>query len=108
MRVVPCMNYDDWAKRGRPAGAVWYYTAEGSEAPAGMHIVCPCGCGGLWGASFPRWTLDGDRDAPTLSPSLRFLEPTSDGSHATHWHGFIRNGVFETCSDSPHRPKGEA
>lgn len=98
MRTTPCVDYDDWVAKGKPAGAIWFH----GDPPTQMPIACPCGCGGIWGASFPRWTFDGNREAPTISPSLRFFEP--DGK-TTHWHGFIKGGVFETCSDSPHQPE---
>lgn len=34
------------------------------------------------------WTWDGNRERPTLSPSI----------HAVgHWHGYLRAGRFESC-----------
>lgn len=35
----------------------------------------------------PRWQWDGNRESPTLSPSLHCIG---------HWHGFLRNGRFES------------
>lgn len=99
--LVDCISGDNV-----PPGAISYWRK--SDSPEGqldgIHIRCPCGCGGLWGASFPRWSWDGNQERPTLSPSLRFLEgPDSK----THWHGFLCGGVYDTCSDSPNRPAGE-
>lgn len=34
------------------------------------------------------WHWDGNRDRPTLQPSLYLHD---------HWHGFIRAGRFESC-----------
>ena len=36
------------------------------------------------------WQWDGNRDSPTLSPSI--LNPEEGG-----WHGFLRSGVLEGC-----------
>lgn len=42
------------------------------------------------GAPGPRWDWDGNREAPTLSPSiLHHSEPK--------WHGFLRAGKLEVC-----------
>ncbi len=39
--------------------------------------------------SGPRaWAFDGNREAPTLSPSVHVVG---------HWHGWIRAGRFESC-----------
>jgi len=35
----------------------------------------------------PYWYWNGDRDKPTLSPSLHW---------PGHWHGWLRNGRFES------------
>lgn len=58
---------------------------------------CPCGCTGVGplnvGNGFrppstPSWQWDGSLDAPTLHPSV---------NHVGHWHGWLRNGVWESC-----------
>lgn len=59
--------------------------------------ACPCGCGasgavrvqaGQKPATSPSWEWDGNWEAPTLSPSVH---------HVGHWHGWLRNGVWESC-----------
>lgn len=45
----------------------------------------------------PRWHRTGDTfETLTLSPSIRRL----GGADGCEWHGFIRDGRFETCGDS--------
>lgn len=38
------------------------------------------------------WTLSGEPGRPTLSPSIHWFETNGV---TTHWHGWLRNGVFE-------------
>jgi hypothetical protein len=64
---------------------------------AGIIYVCPCGCGSqgylrLRGAprppeeaGRPSWIWDGNREAPTLDPSVH---------HVGHWHGYLRAGFW--------------
>lgn len=42
----------------------------------------------------PTWQWDGNKESPTLSPSIRVM-----GSHGAPdlWHGYLRNGKLETC-----------
>ncbi|MCT4554645.1 MAG: DUF6527 family protein [Pelagimonas sp.] len=66
-------------------GSIWFY--------------CPCGCGAqarlTIGDGFkPRsyhatWCWDGNRQSPTLKPSVRQL--------TCGWHGWLRNGYWEAC-----------
>ena len=77
---------------GAPAGAFELFNA-GERAFAGMIYICPCGCGAKGALNFrphesPSWDWDGNRDAPTLSPSVH---------HVGHWHGWLRNGIWESC-----------
>lgn len=63
-----------------------------------MWYACPCGCGSHGclpiGNGFKpdrgtvgrgTWHWDGNREAPTLSPSV---------NHIGHWHGWLRNGMW--------------
>ena len=65
-------------------------------------LSCPaCGMMHAIGVKTPRnpnhgWDWNGDKDKPTLSPSIWF-----SAGHAQHgkdngcrWHGFLRDGVF--------------
>lgn len=60
-------------------------------------LACP-GCGHVGcmrvgnpkpGAS-PSWAMTGDPAAPTFSPSINCVG-------CCGWHGFLKNGVFESC-----------
>lgn len=42
----------------------------------------------LSGAGHPVWQWDGNREAPTLSPSIGVL----DGKGGFRWHGWLRGG----------------
>ena len=62
----------------------------------GEHFAysCPCGCGSIGrlrigekqkpGLS-PSWEWDGNRESPTLSPSIHQIG---------HWHGYLRAGFW--------------
>lgn len=57
---------------------------------AGLWYVCPCGCGThgflpIRPAQSPSWEFDGNRESPTLSPSVH---------HVGHWHGWLKNGMW--------------
>lgn len=68
----------------------------------GITFLCPCGCGEL--APIPvrgpangtckGWDFDGNRQRPTLYPSILKLEP--DG-RSEHWHGFLTAGAWIPC-----------
>ncbi|MBI1179092.1 MAG: hypothetical protein GC201_00940 [Alphaproteobacteria bacterium] len=91
-------HVDDIDVDGVPPGAFEFYvTAE--HDPAGMVYLCPCGCGRkgalefrLPGAGRPSWIWDGDRERPTLTPSVHHLI-----GGKTHWHGHLTAGVWEPC-----------
>ncbi|MFG1340944.1 DUF6527 family protein [Xanthobacter autotrophicus] len=60
-----------------------------------MLYACPCGCRTVGRLRFrpdvsgnPSWEWDGNRDAPTLNPSV---------NHVGHWHGWLRNGEWVSC-----------
>lgn len=88
---VRAVRVDDIDEGGAP-GAFEYYRDREREV-AGMIYMCPCGCGHQAALSFrphpsPSWDWDGNRDAPTLQPSVH---------HVGHWHGWLRAGVWESC-----------
>ena len=63
----------------------------------GFDYVCPCGCGVVdWipvtsgPSDLHHWHWNGDRDKPTLTPSIRKL-------NGCQWHGWLTNGEFITC-----------
>lgn len=89
VKATRCEDIDE--VRASP-GAFEYYQ-DGDRFPAGMIYCCPCGCGATGALRFrpaqsPSWDWDGNRDAPTLSPSVH---------HVGHWHGWLRGGVWVSC-----------
>lgn len=75
----------------------------------GLFYICPCGCGKEGYLAFrgkqdvkglkrpydgPTWTWDGNKESPTLSPSIHHQSKCANQVR-THWHGYLRNGVFE-------------
>lgn len=91
---VTATRVDDIEDVKAVPGAFEYYTSrESGGAPAGIIYSCPCGCGRSGALAFrpapsPSWHWDGNRDKPTLRPSVH---------HVGHWHGWLRNGVWESC-----------
>ena len=98
---------DDIMSAAAP-GAVHKSVRFDTDKIVGFTHTCPCGCGKHsfirlnpenWvpGTS-PMWQRsdDGGDDwsRMTLSPSIG-IHPVTDGQY--HWHGFLRNGVFEEC-----------
>jgi hypothetical protein len=62
---------------------------------------CPCGCGDIRslpikkvGSYLGGWGWNGNRDRPTLLPSIKHLAK-ADGTGCT-WHGFLKDGNWET------------
>lgn len=79
-----------------------------TEDRVGIIHACPCGCGAHGAIWFRGKSLNGDGGSPehewdvvgewpkvTLSPSIGFAKSISTGQY--HWHGFLKNGVFEEC-----------
>lgn len=62
-------------------------------------FVCPCGTHAdgygvravpLEPCSEPHWDWDGNRDEPSLTPSLQDVS-------SCRWHGYLTKGVFRRC-----------
>ena len=86
VKATLCEDID--AVRATPGAFEFYRDAQGD--PAGMIYACPCGCGAQGALRFrprpsPSWQWDGNREAPTLTPSVH---------HVGHWHGWLRKGVW--------------
>ena len=43
------------------------------------------------------WLWDGDEDAPTVSPSIKHLDPLPDGGWEVLWHGNVRAGQWKAA-----------
>jgi hypothetical protein len=79
-----------------PPGGFEYYRS-GDREYAGIIYSCPCGCGKNGVLAFrphpsPSWEWDGNKEQPTLSPSVHDIP-----NGKTHWHGYLRAGVWESC-----------
>jgi hypothetical protein len=72
----------------------WY----NSDEVAGCFYVCPCGCRVVGFLSVrsamrqesPSWEWNGDKDKPTMKPSIQKTSPCK-------WHGYLTDGVFKSC-----------
>lgn len=93
-------------KHGKPnpPGAFCFYVVNGERI--GIEHACPCGCGGLTALWFrgkgpvgrDAWDVSGDWPKVTLSPSIGVkYDGQGNGPTHFHWHGYLRNGVFEEC-----------
>jgi hypothetical protein len=81
-----------------PAGAFMFDADSRS-----LIYQCPCGCRrqgalpvtrhGVEPAQRPAWDWDGNRDTPTLRPSIRRLD-------GCRWHGYLHQGEWQPCADS--------
>lgn len=93
-------------RTGLPGAFGYYVHADtGDGVMRGMIYCCPCGCSVLHALPFHPlsaddiknerhgWTWDTNRDAPTLSPSVLSHDGGREGP--THWHGWLRAGVWE-------------
>ena len=90
---VPAQEVDDIFESTTP-GAFKFYK-QSDDQIAGMNTVCPCGCGAIRTIPFSPpcdngWQWDGNREAPTVSPSLKDV-------HHCKWHGWLRAGQWVSC-----------
>jgi hypothetical protein len=79
-----CVSIEEWEASG-PGAILW-----GDEdsclymvAPTGDRFAVPIAKG--LGGSEPRWRWDGNRERPTLDPSINYVG---------RWHGWLRDGKF--------------
>lgn len=91
-----------------PAGAYYFMRVwkdgEITEEVGGWIHGCPCGCGrrsAMWfegheNAGGPKWSVTGDFQKATMNPSIGIGRGEA-GNGGFHWHGYLRNGVFEEC-----------
>lgn len=79
-----------------PGSAQWCVAYSEPDKIVDLMFVCPCGCGSIGHCAVekhgnhPMWTWDGNKEKPTLSPSIQ-------RTHGCKWHGFLRAGIFESC-----------
>ena len=100
-RNCKAIEVEDAFENGEP-GVFNFYGSTNSNSSLiyGMMFICPCGCGILASIAFknnkdskgPIWRWDGNKERPTISPSIN-INKGEIGS----WHGFLRNGEFKEC-----------
>ena len=77
-----------------PGTAMWLSGTDGVTSC--LEFVCPCGCGVVGaitvgeGFGGKAWNWDGNRERPTLTPSILKTTPC-------RWHGFLTSGEFISC-----------
>lgn len=70
-----------------------------------LAFFCP-GCKHCHAIPAEQWHWNGDRDAPTLSPSVRHFYERK-GRRVTTCHYFLRQGVLLFCGDCQHELAGQ-
>jgi hypothetical protein len=88
---VPATLFRDFSEmEGSAPGSIAFEADE-----KGLFYMCPCGCGlegflpfrGKAEPERPSWIWDGNRDKPTLAPSIL-------RTAGCHWHGYLQAGVW--------------
>lgn len=102
--AVFAANFDD-DEALVPAG--YFHFADGYDGTQDVGILfgCPCGCGSLnyvavkpYAGTGPQWAWDGNRDAPTLTPSILIHQMNQAAEKiGEHWHGYLTAGQFRSC-----------
>lgn len=74
-----------------------------AEGWSGLHAVDIVGPGG----EVPPlcWSWNGDLEAPTVAPSILVTRGPDENKIC---HSFLVNGVWQYCSDSTHRMRGQS
>lgn len=80
-----------------PGAYEWNGTYGKPGETSGMTFICPCGCGrpgwlpvNRHGHPGPSWDWNGNREAPTLRPSVLQVG-------GCEWHGWLTDGVWKSC-----------
>lgn len=98
VKATEYTSCDDLEMQNVPPGSFCYTGVYGKDKNfiGGMIMKCPCGCGSLGALSFdnstqdsPKWHWDNNKENPTLFPSIW-------RKRTCGWHGFLRNGFFES------------
>lgn len=99
MKAIIVADIDDGD--GLKPGAIEMRTRYADSGVAGFAFRCPCGCGregwlpiraaGAGRTQTPEWEWDGDREAPTLFPSV------FNSGMPCRWHGWLHAGVWKSC-----------
>lgn len=92
---LPATLVDDVDNAQDVPGAIEFRVLPDENEPCGIAFLCPCGCGHqswlpLQDRPSVSWRWDGNREAPTLIPSVLMTTPC-------RWHGWLRSGVWVSC-----------
>lgn len=86
-------------------GAIWYATYA-AVPDSRLLYSCPCGCGAIGFLLVrpfegkPYWHNSGSQERPTIKPSIGLTRSADDKdteSDGYHWHGYLVDGVWESC-----------
>lgn len=95
--MIRALIVDDIDDHRNTPGAVEIRECEVEDGTlVGIAFNCPCGCGREGylpldpSSPGPRWDWDGNREAPTLTPSVLF-------KGGCEWHGFLTAGEWRSC-----------
>lgn len=95
--------------RERDPGAYYFVIHPTTKERLGITHACPCGCRGLSLCWFrgkgpvngdAEWDVIGEWPKVTMNPSIGVKYDGRTGQKPPtgyHWHGYLRNGVFEEC-----------
>lgn len=93
MLAIRVEGIDNFRTRRLPGSFCLTYNGYGDVR--GMNFFCPCGCGNESYLNFnhtnghPCWIFDGDKDHPTLHPSV------SNTGMPCKWHGWLKDGFWK-------------
>lgn len=95
-------SYGIGAKASVPADTLINDLQPDQEETCGLFYKCPCGCGrvgylpfrgrGRDGGQRPSWTWDGNKEKPTLAPSIH----SDKAKGGCGWHGHLTAGIFKS------------
>jgi len=77
-----------------PGSIKFFGEVDRPDVVAGFNFSCPCGCGHLGGVNLRPggWTWNGDKEKPTVQPSIYF----NQGGEG-EWHGYLTDGEWRVC-----------
>ena len=99
--VVVFSDYDKAVEHG-PGAIIW--EGDPLESGGGMIFIVPGETGpryidvspiGGKKDGRPVWKISGTKEKPTLHPSINALD--HDDLNKSVWHGWLKNGRFESC-----------
>lgn len=94
IRAVIVEDVDD--HRHTPGAIEIREVSVDGERLVGFAFICPCGCGREGylptdtATPGPRWDWNGDRERPSLNPSVLFRG-------GCEWHGYLTDGEWRSC-----------